>query len=373
MQIPPPPVRTDESNWFGNDTMRRRAPAIVDEILLLNPDYPPQIQDALKKLRDDLIHDAPIGRLKLPAPDYDEWLSASAPYQNDTWLNTVWFYAENRFYRQIIEAVRWWETLRDPFAPKKALEMNSDSLWELLGQALEADVERRLHLALWGNRIDLSYEIAVGRGAHADADDLLVDDTEKILNHLHQGRGVIHLVADNYGTEFAMDAALIDELLKTYRVVLHVKQHPVFVSDVIVADVWDFLRRLDEKPPFAAFGRRLRRAFETGRLSLAPDLFWNSPRFLWEMPFRLQKTFEQAALVIFKGDANHRRMIGDTIWPEGIAFEEVVSYFPAPLVTLRTLKSDPTAGFPVGAYARLDAIDKNWRVNGQRGVIQSRL
>lgn len=373
MLTPPPPVRTDESNAFGNDTMRRRAPGIVDEILKLNPDYHPAIQDALRKLRLELMNDAPIRLPEYPAPDHDDWLSASEPYRKDTWLNTGWFYAEHIFYRRVIEAVRWWETQRDPFGPKKALEMNSESPWNLLEQALNADLERRLHLALWGNRIDLSYEIAVGRGAHADAEDLLVDDTEKILSHLRGTSGEVHLVADNYGTEFTMDAALIDELLKRHKVVLHVKLHPVFVSDVVVADVWDFLRRVAQKPAFTAFGQRLQTAFDDGRLRLAPDGFWNSPRFVWEMPLRLRKTFEKAALVIFKGDANHRRMIGDAIWPEGVAFADALDYFPAPVATLRTLKSDPTVGFPVGSYARLDSIDKNWRINGQRGVIQSKL
>ncbi len=372
----PPPIRTDDSNAFANDTMRRRIPLIIEEILQLNPDYSPQIKAHLHQLQREIVENAVIRLPQLPTPDYDEWVAATQNYQQDTWQNTVWFYAENVFYRQVVQAVRYWETLRDPFAPKKAIEMGSPSLWELLEQAFKTHLPERIHLALWGNRIDLSYEVAVGYGAKADAADLLADDTEKIVDWIQSHHGTIHYVLDNYGTEFAMDTVLIDVLLDSHEVVLHLKAHPVFVSDVTVADVWDFLHRLDNfspDSPFFAHGVRLRRAFDEGRLRLAPDLFWTSPRFLWEMPARLRQTFESAALVIFKGDANHRRIIGDTIWPEGMNFADAVGYFPAPMVTLRTLKSDPLVGFTVGSAAALDAIDKDWRVNGKRGVIQSNL
>lgn len=373
----PPPIRTDESNAFANDTMRRRIPIIIDEILTLNPDYHASIQQALQNLKADIVNDKPIRLPAFPAPDYDEWVAYTEPYQNDTWQNTVWFYAENVFYRHVIEAVRWWETQRDPFAPKKNIEMNSSALWQLLEQSFKTNLEERLHLALWGNRIDLSYEIAVGYGAKADASDLLANDTHKILDKLQNGRGVVHYVADNYGTEFAMDTMLIDAFLQQdYEVVLHVKLHPVFVSDVIVADVWNYLARLANFPPDSPFfelGTRLRLAFDSGRLKLAPDRFWTSPRFLWQLPTRLGRTFENAFLVIFKGDANYRRITGDTVWPEGVSFAEAVDYFPAPLVTLRTLKSDPIVGLPVGMAAELDTIDAEWRVNGKRGVIQSNL
>jgi len=46
----------------------------------------------------------------------------------------------------------------------------------------------------------------------------------------------------------------------------------------------------------------------------------------------------------------------------------VTGYFPAPLLALRTLKSDPIAGLRAGLAAELDARDPHWRVNGQRGI-----
>ena len=46
-------------------------------------------------------------------------------------------------------------------------------------------------------------------------------------------------------------------------------------------------------------------------------LFWNSGRFLWDMPPDLRRAFEGARLVVIKGDANHRRALGDGVWPDG--------------------------------------------------------
>jgi hypothetical protein len=72
--------------------------------------------------------------------------------------------------------------------------------------------------------------------------------------------------------------------------------------------------------------------------------------------------------VIVKGDANYRRTVGDAVWPEITPFADVTAYFPAPLLALRTLKSDPIVGLAPGVASSLDAAEPAWRVNGRRGV-----
>jgi hypothetical protein len=49
-------------------------------------------------------------------------------------------------------------------------------------------------------------------------------------------------------------------------------------------------------------------------------------------------------------------------------FRQVTGYFPAPLLALRTLKSDPIVGLRPGLASKLDAQDARWRVNGRRAV-----
>lgn len=379
----PAPIRTDSSNAFAHRTIRVRIPAIIRETQALNPDYPASIQAALDDLHDALVDDAPIAMLDLPAPDYDDWQVLYAPYARDTWQATDWFFAEIYFYRLMMQAVRWWETGRDPFIPKKAEEYASPQVWELLDSALtvEGTPEERLsallEFALWGNRIDLSYALAASHGSHIADDDLLVDERAVVIEQLLRGSGPLHLVTDNAGTELTMDLALIDGALSSgivEQAVLHLKLHPTFVSDAIVPDVLSFLTMTRQHgPAAAAFGARLSTALETGRLRLAPDPYWNSTRFLWDLPPRLAQVFRAGRMTIIKGDANYRRIVGDALWPPETPFAAVTAYFPSPLLALRTLKSDAVVGLPAGLAEKLDAIDDQWRVNGRRGVLQTSL
>ena len=101
------------------------------------------------------------------------------------------------------------------------------------------------------------------------------------------------------------------------------------------------------------------------------DLFWNSSRFFWEMPPPLRTRLAQARLIIIKGDANYRRLLGDSRWPTTGPVEDAIPYFPAPFVCLRTMKSDPVVGLKPGLAEVLDEEDPQWRVNGKRGLIQA--
>jgi hypothetical protein len=91
---------------------------------------------------------------------------------------------------------------------------------------------------------------------------------------------------------------------------------------------------------------------------------------MWDLPPHLERLLAGAKLVILKGDANYRRLVGDAIWPAETPFVDVAAHFPAPLLALRTLKSDPVVGLPAGLVAQLDGIDRGWRVNGRRGLVQ---
>jgi hypothetical protein len=123
-------------------------------------------------------------------------------------------------------------------------------------------------------------------------------------------------------------------------------------------------------PEFSALADRLETFCEQQRLLIQPDFFWNSSRFFWEIPPHLQAELAQTRLVIIKGDANYRRLLGDSRWPAAVPVADAVPYFPAPFVCLRTMKSDPVVGLQPGQAEQLDQEDAAWRVNGKRGLIQ---
>ena len=80
-----------------------------------------------------------------------------------------------------------------------------------------------------------------------------------------------------------------------------------------------------------------------------------------------------ADLVVVKGDANYRRLLGDAHWPPTASFARATRHFPARLAALRTLKAEIIVGLEPGEAERLRAEDPSWLVNGRRGVVQARL
>ena len=374
--MPPPPLRTDESNAFAHYSMTVRVPKILDDVREENADYPTAVLDAVARLRDDIRGNARLPPLGFPAPDAHEWEPGPGA---ETWLDTEWFFAECYLYRSLMAAVRYWERGRDPFAPVKRRELGSDALWEGL-EAVVAHpargaelVHALLDLSLWGNRVDLSYGVGTAFGRAGESHDLLCDDRGRAVAELLGGRGDVHLVADNTGSELSMDLALADVLMASAgaRVSLHVKMHPVFVSDATVADVWSLVGAMSPRGgPCRELATRLERAFAIGQLRVLPDFYWNGPRFLWDRPPRIAAELDRATMVIFKGDANYRRVIGDALWAPETTLGAATGYFPAPLLLLRTMKSDAVVGLPPGLAERLDMVDHDWRINARRGLIQ---
>lgn len=377
----PAPLRTNGSNAFAHHSMAVRIPSIIDNVIARNEDYSPAIIDRLRRLRDDIAGDAPMEMFTAPAPDYDEWLIRFHPHEGETWLGTEWFLAEMLSYRLMMEAVGYWATLRDPFAPMKEDELASDALWKVFDEAhqIEAPLKEKLaqtlRYTLWGNRIDLSLSDVAAKGTTARDEHLLSDDAPQAAAHLVEGQpGSVHVIMDNAGTEQAMDFVMADLLLEQHlaqEVVLHVKMHPVLVSDVIVADMHRMLDAMAARGGAAgALSSRIEKQIDRGVVRVVPDLFWNNDGRLRELPPRLFRPFASAALVIAKGDVNYRRATNDALWPAEATLADAVPDFPAPLVVLRTLKSDTLVGVPPDVQARLNTEEPDWRVNGSYGVIQ---
>lgn len=395
--IPPPnrpaPLRVD-GNAFAFDTMSARVPGILRNVQAANPDYPDGVRAALDALQNALAAGEPVPLLAadpVPPPDYEAWTAAhheqAARLTPLTWLHSEWFFVETYVYRVLMQAVRWAETGRDPFAPGKDSSLKNPQLWQNLAAMLAVaadpatgDQETRLadllRLVLWSNRADLSH--AAGQldasGAAPDSD-LLVDDRAAAAPYLlGAGGGAVHVVCDNAGIELSGDLALADFLLAhgVEVVALHLKSHPTFLSDATIADAWKLIDAMAGQAGAACdLAMRLRAAWSAGRLRLTAHPFWNSSRFIWAMPDALAESLRAARLVIVKGDANYRRVVGDALWPPETPFADVVGGLGVPLLALRSLKSDTIVGLPAGLAARLDQEEAGWRVSGRRGVIQA--
>jgi len=377
----PAPIRTDGSNAFARQSMAGRVPRIFEEVIDRNPDYPEGIQDAVQRLADAIVDDAPMTLFDPPAPDYDAWARRFSRHDGETWLGTEWFFAELYAYRRLLTACRYWTTRRDPFQPFKKEEIESEALVQTVGEALAREgppreqIYRAIMGALWGNRMDLSMKSVVAQGTDASDEHLLVNDIPAAVDDLRSGEsGAVHIIMDNAGTEEAFDLALAELFLSVgvaRDVTLHVKMTPVLVSDVLGKDVFWLLDVLEERGGrLEQLATRFREFVAEGRLHIVPDVFWNTDARLWEMPDRLREVFQDAALVIAKGDANYRRATNDAIWPSEASWSEAVKAMPAPFLALRTIKSDTLVGVDADTVRRLNRHDEEWRTKGTYGVAQ---
>jgi uncharacterized protein with ATP-grasp and redox domains len=382
MQLPPI-IHTSEPNSWAHHTFKERIPRIIDDVIASN-DYPREIITALQALRTEIIS----GTIRALAEDVDDrafWDEHSRQYLGKTWLEVPWFWAEAFFYRRVLEAVRYFQPgtfyHRDPYANIKRTELATapqtlNAVIERLPADEPAAFDVLLHADLWGNRVDLSmYNIA---RAEPEQDNLLVDDTVRVWAHLQSHRGQrIDFICDNAGTELLFDLALADFLLCSNiarTIVMHLKPHPAFVSDAMIKDVLESLNVMSQlsMPVLNQLASRLAQAIAQNRLVLRDHPFWVTGFFFHDLPNDLRAMLAPTSLVIIKGDANYRRLIGDCHWEPTSSFDLAAAHFPASVVAVRTLKSEPIVGLRKGVAEHLHAQDAGWNINGRFGVIQFR-
>jgi len=89
------------------------------------------------------------------------------------------------------------------------------------------------------------------------------------------------------------------------------------------------------------------------------------------MPPDLMAALGQADLVLFKGDANYRRLLDDRHWATTDALEEITSYLPFSYACLRTLKAELVVGLPQSLAESVAACDPDWLTSGRWGLIHA--
>jgi len=128
-------------------------------------------------------------------------------------------------------------------------------------------------------------------------------------------------------------------------------------------------------PILVKYGEKWKDFLQNGMWSIHPDPFWTFPHDFSLMKKDdkvLYQTLSEADLLIFKGDLNYRKLVGDLKWKPTDTFKESLQGFhPAPLVALRTLKADVVTGLSEGQAENAQSQDEKWLINGEWGVIQS--
>lgn len=378
-----PVITSAEPGSFARSVLDKRHPALIQQVRDAFP-YGPEQHRALDALLAE-ARDGVIQPLPADAHDHDVWAAWGKGYFHRSWFDVPFLWAESYFYRRLLGAVGYfrpgpWQGI-DPFAPFKQAELRGSAVEQELAAlddvaGLPTDEQDRAVLrgALWGNRADLGFRISSGDVAD-DAGKVIVDDSALLWTRLN-GEAVVYVLADNAGRELISDLILADHLLHTGRaahVVLHVKPYPYYVSDATTADVVDCLRRITDAPGQAGrIGTRLWDAMGSARLDVHTHPFSCAPLPYADMPGDLRADLGHATLTLSKGDLNYRRLVGDRLRPATTSFADLTSYFPGPLVALRTLKSDVAVGLDHETAEALDATGEPWRTSGTHAVIQGR-
>ncbi len=396
----PPCIYTSIPGSFAWETIRRRKPAIVKEVLDNNT-LAKAARGQLQSLQEELLLPGTVSNPfaeyefdpgMFAAEEIEAWQGELNAYAGRSWLDLPWYFAESLFYLKLLFAFGYYRHgsstfEKDPFAPIKTRELIMDGggkdmaarvMNQLKNTAAEEALQHLLYYSLWGNRMDLSYRQVADeyreREVARERKLLLIDDSQALAKTL-KNAGNMEIVLDNSGSELICDLLLVSSLLRqrsNLKVTLHAKKRPCYVSDALKSDVLQAVEILIGHTDIrvAAEGKNLKQAFEAKSLRLEEHFFWNGPLHFIDLPLEVIEHFSAADLVIFKGDANYRRLLSDRSWDPFCSMAEITDYFPAPLAVLRTMKSDIVVGLNKGQVESLEAEDPEWKINGRRGIIQ---
>lgn len=289
-------------------------------------------------------------------------------------------------------------------------------------------------ICLWGNATDLSLltnltyaDIQKLQGSSArktQEANILVNDLPAAFRSLKasqaaspKGERRVDIVLDNAGFELFVDLILAGYLLASglaTQIVLHPKSIPWFVSDVVPKDFGELLNALANPQAFYSSLTKSSEAKEDdpatqplkeeevadlkvlfdhwselhaeGRLVIRPNRFWTHSGGYWRMPSvapELYKDLQESELVIFKGDLNYRKLVGDCAWDPTAPFREAIGPLGRngeglKVLALRTCKADTVVGLPEGTDENIrqteggggDSGARKWAWSGKWAVVQ---
>jgi len=376
-----------------------------------------KVVEELSKLRYEMQTNKPIVALVDSvgnAAIWNKYLEQQKEEENNpAWFSSAWLWVECYMYRRITQAINLTGVAQlkglDYFRQQKEegyhgslQSMRQLGAW-LLPQLskLSSNTQQLsdswqvwatlVQVCLWGNKCDLS--ISAGSKAVASGDpvtalallqeNILTDNTKEAWQCLvARGKGsIIDIVMDNSGFELFTDLCLADFLVTcgaAAKVRMRVKDQPWFVSDTTPHDItWtmnQLARGADNTDPLIMLAERWTEYIQAGIWTVQADSFWTFPHpfnMMADTDPDLYKELGQADLIIFKGDLNYRKLVGDLNWETTTTLKTALQGFlPSSILSLRTAKADVMVGLEPGQAEKVTEQDPEWMVTGQWGVVQ---
>ncbi len=366
-------------NSFAYYTLHQRLPYIIANVISDQHLTKRQIQQ-LNQLSFEVSNGYISEINSLTKEEYQFWNVFFEQELGKTYSEVPFFKVEAYFYRRIMQIMGYPATYADPFKKIKQDSITENTAFiHQLSTLIRDDskMEVLLKASLWGNSADLSQINTSGTFTNAaERGSLIIDDTTALEIFVKTNKPLkrVDYVADNAGIELLTDLFLIDHLISEYhtaQIVLHLKSYPTFVSDATIEDaLWliDYLLDIGNVT-VQQIAYRIKQFVSEGRIIVENGLFWNSPCHFTEFPLPLKQDFCSSSLIIFKGDANYRRLFEDRNWPLTEPVEKHLRYLENNTLVLRTLKSELMLGLSSEQVRLLNELDKNWLTNGEHGMI----
>lgn len=410
---------------FAYHTVRDRLPVTVTQVIdhlsqkkeVLAQTYGEESREEIKqiigylsKLKNEMQTNKPLIPFEANEVDLFDWNSFLQTMEESLgrpllWFTDVWLHIECYLYRRIRESFALTKKLQqyDPFRHKKeeaftgslqAISVVGSHLLKLTAPDAKINTEQTvlqfLKLSLWGNRCDLSIsggkdiaQVEDPLAMISQLDDLiLLNEFQKVwslISSPSSGPKVIDIIFDNSGYELFSDLCLAHLLVKLKladKVRFHGKRVPWFISDVMEHDFHWLIQEMGKEhsiPCLPELSAVWKDYISSGIWTYSAALFWTLP-YSYDAMKRidpeLYNSFGGSKLLIFKGDLNYRKLVGDVNWPHTEKFCVALRGFePAPLVSLRTLKADVVVGLQPGQAEKVAQTDADWLVTGKYAVV----
>lgn len=365
--LPPPRLTTEEPDSFAAFSLEKRLPVILGK-LIDNADTP--VLHALQQLATEMRE----GKITtLPPVIFGTLDQIIKPYSGRRWANMPFLTVELYFYARILLAFgHSTATPADPFQPaKEAANLQAIESLATLAEYCDpdCDIHKLLRRSVIGNTADLSQHII----PKADQVSLLVDESDTATKLIASGMQRIDLVFDNAGMDVLTDLLLIRRI-SSYcsHIVAHVRPYPMFISDMTMINMKSLIEKLgiSSIPAARKLGEDITQLLRQNQLTLRTSPALGLPASFYADETLTRETFENAELVIFKGDLNYRYFAGDRRWPHTTEKDYFLQRFGRSALFLRTLKSEVLAGLTPEVAAKTTALQPDWLTCGHYGIIQ---
>lgn len=399
-------------------TVKTRMPAILQEtcdILIKNKSRiyeqfgksaKKDLKQAIKAillLKEEMENNDTLKCIESNAPDrelYNEYLGW---HGRVTFFTAPFLLDECYVYRRVYEAFKTTDKLNsyDPFGAQKEGQFfasldNITVLAKHISDMLnnfkpttdkKEEFIKLLKLNLWGNKLDLSLSFGKPSTYAFDPLDLeqfiLCDHSEQVWSAISDAKPasqVLAIVCDNVGYELFSDCCLADFVISAglvSKVHFYIKAIPWCVSDTTLQDFNWFLNYLktSEIECLRELGTRWTKYVIDELWCTIVDDFWTLACDFTHMKrisrCGLYARLAKAKLVLFKGDMNYRKLVGDKNWdPTTPIHEALQGFHPTRIAALRMIKSNTICGLDPGVAEATKANDPDWMGSGNYGVIQ---